>query len=177
MFQHIPATNALCSTVVEFVTKAIAFPLRHGRIEHIVSLAVSLFVSAIPALADAQEAIIGKQITYFDGSNTQTIRVLRNGHILTSMVGNECRPSGGSSGGEAVIGGSTSVSFSCKLAGKMTTYTVQSVASFENGALNIQENWTMDGKPSARQKTSITINGSSCSGTYMGKPITRCTVQ
>jgi hypothetical protein len=171
-----PEVNALCLTAVEFATKA--FPRgRYSRLECVMFLGIVAFIFTNPTPLVAQQTILGKSISYFDGSNTQTIRLLRNGHILTSMVGSECRPNGGLSGGEAIVGGTATASFSCKLAGKMTTYEVQSTASFENGVLNIQENWTMDGQPSARQKTSIVINGSVCSGTYMGRSITRCTVQ
>jgi len=149
----------------------------HGRVRHIITLQICAFGLATAAPADAQEAILGKQIVYTaPPARELSVRILRDGHILISMVGSECHPKGGFSGGEAKIGDSMSVSFSCKLGGTVTNYTVQSTASFENGILNIEENWTRNGV-GVRHQTSIKVNGSSCSGSYMGHPITSCTVR
>lgn len=146
---------------------------------HIVFMCVCLAAMS-SSMAKAQE-VLGKQIQFRSLETTHVLKILKDGHILLTSSGNDCRSSTGEVGGEAFIGRTISVSFDCQRGGKQSHFTTTSTASFAGGVLRIEERWTefVSGRRmgSTTQVTVLRIDGSSCTGHLTFGPVSDCVVQ
>jgi len=153
--------------------------LRH-ELGGVVPLVLSILAFATTS-AEAQQSILGKTITFRAAATkvTTQLRVLKDGHILISNPGGECRTSGGGdAGGEAIIGQSMTTSFSCINRGRQLNYTTSSTASFDGSTLTLRQTWVMNGEPNpGSQDTTLVLQGATCSGSFMGNPIVSCSVR
>ncbi len=145
-----------------------------------VTLLIGFQCMLLAAPPSRAQDLAGKRITFRTKYLDYTLRVLKGGHILISTSGMDCRTEGGGeTGGEAIIGQTMSISFTCTSGGVKSQYTLNSTASYSGGVLDIVERWSSG----VTQRTVLKIDGSRCSGTVgieqIGEsdPVSDCVVR